>query len=72
MANETIKFEDKQSKELYNWVTETYSLELIASCHLFIPECIGVLRGFQHIGLKYEWINIRLNSMLHLASLLAE
>ena len=72
MEKNAIKFEDKQSEELYDWVTETYSPKLVASCDLLIPECIGVLRGFKHLGLNYKWIDVRINTMLHLASLLAE
>lgn len=71
MADETIKFEDAKSEELYNWVNEKYSPEKLAMSHYFLVECLGVLKGLKHAGLKYEWIDFRYNTLLVCLKLLS-
>lgn len=64
MADETIKFEDAKSEELYNWVNEKYSPEKLAGNNYFLAECLGVLKGLKHAGLNYKWIDRRYNTLL--------
>lgn len=71
MAEKTIKFESAKSEELYYWVNETYPPEKLADVHLLIPECIGVLKGFKRLGLNYKWIDVRINTLMVCATLLA-
>ena len=71
MAEETIRFEDEKSKELYIWVSSTYPPESIANCHLLIPECIGVLKGFKQLGLNYKWIDLLMNTFLKCVAIIA-
>jgi len=70
MAKEQIKFEDKKSNELYNWVQEEWSVEKLASNPLFLTECFGALKTLQHLGYDYDWIVDRMGTLLLTMSLL--
>ena len=64
MANKLIKFEDKKSEELYNWINEEFSVEKCADNPLFLVECFGALKALLHEGYDYQWIEMRMRTIL--------
>lgn len=64
MAEETFKFEDGKSQELYTWVNTEWSTEKLARNPLFMTECFGALKALQQLGYDYEWIEARKTTLL--------